>query len=42
MPGTLMLEAMSQTMTLAVTSMDEFSNEWEGLPTCKWNYQREI
>ena len=31
MPGTLLLEAMSQTMTLAVTSMDEFSNEWEGL-----------
>jgi len=31
MPGTLLLEAMSQTMTLAVTSMDEFSDEWGGL-----------
>ena len=31
MPGTLVLEAMSQTMTLAVTSMDEFSDEWGGL-----------
>ena len=31
MPGTLMLEAMSQTMTLAVNSMDKFSGEWEGL-----------
>jgi enoyl-[acyl-carrier protein] reductase II len=31
MPGTLLLEAMSQTLTLSVTSMDEFSNEWGGL-----------
>ena len=31
MPGTLLVEAMSQTMTLAVTSMDEFSDEWGGL-----------
>ena len=31
MPGTLLLEAMSQTMTLSVTSMDEFSDEWGGL-----------
>ena len=31
MPGTLLLEAMSQTMTLVVTSMDEFSDEWGGL-----------
>jgi len=31
MPGTLVLEAMSQTMTLAVTSMDEFSDERGGL-----------
>ena len=31
MPGTLVLEAMSQTMTLAVTSMDEFSDDWGGL-----------
>ena len=31
MPGTLVLEAMSQTMTLAVTSMDEFTDEWGGL-----------
>ena len=30
MPGTLVLEAMAQTMTLAVTSMDEFSDEWGG------------
>ena len=31
MPGTLILEAMSQTMTLAVSSMDEFSDELGGL-----------
>ena len=31
MPGTLLLEAMSQTMTLSVTSMDEFSDEWGGI-----------
>ena len=31
MPGTLLLEAMSQTLTLSVTSMDEFSDEWGGL-----------
>ena len=31
MPGTLLVEAMSQTMTLVVTSMDEFSDEWGGL-----------
>ena len=28
MPGTLLLEAMSQTMTLIVTSMEEFGNDW--------------
>jgi enoyl-[acyl-carrier protein] reductase II len=31
MPGTLLVEAMSQTITLTVTSMDEFSDEWGGL-----------
>ena len=31
MPGTLLLEAMSQTMTLTVTSMDEFIDNWGGL-----------
>ncbi len=31
MPGTLILEAMSQTMTLAITSMAEFSDKWEGV-----------
>ena len=31
MPGTLLLEAMSQTLTLSVPSMDEFSDEWGGL-----------
>ena len=30
MPGTLLVEAMSQTMTLVITSMDEFSDEWGG------------
>jgi enoyl-[acyl-carrier protein] reductase II len=31
MPGTLLLEAMSQTMTLVVTSMDKFKEEWGGV-----------
>ena len=31
MPGTLVLEAMSQTMTLAITSMDNANYELEGL-----------
>ena len=31
MPGTLLLEAMSQTMTLVVTSMDNFNEEWGGV-----------
>ena len=31
MPGSLLLEAMSQTMTLVVTSMDKFNEEWGGL-----------
>jgi enoyl-[acyl-carrier protein] reductase II len=31
MPGTLLVEAMSQTMSLAITSMDEFVDKWSGL-----------
>ena len=31
MPGTLLLEAMSQTITLSVTSMNEFNHEWGGI-----------
>lgn len=31
MPGSLLLEAMSQTMTLTVTSMDKFNKEWGGI-----------
>jgi len=31
MPGSLLLEAMSQTMTLAVSSMDKFTEKWGGL-----------
>ena len=31
MPGSLLLEAMSQTMTMAVTSMEEFNKEWGGI-----------
>lgn len=31
MPGSLLLEAMSQTMTLVVTSMDKFNEEWGGI-----------
>jgi enoyl-[acyl-carrier protein] reductase II len=31
MPGTLLLEAMSQTMTIVVTSMDKFDEEWGGV-----------
>ncbi len=31
MPGSLLLEAMSQTMTLIVTSMDQFENQWGGV-----------
>jgi len=30
MPGSLLVEAMSQTMTMVVTSMDEFNKEWGG------------
>lgn len=32
MPGTLLVEAMSQTMTLAITSMDDFDDKLGGLP----------
>ena len=32
MPGTLLLEAMSQTMTLAITSINQHNDELEGLP----------
>lgn len=31
MPGSLLLEAMSQTMTMVVTSMEEFNKEWGGI-----------
>jgi len=31
MPGSLLVEAMSQTMTMVVTSMDEFNKEWGGI-----------
>jgi enoyl-[acyl-carrier protein] reductase II len=31
MPGSLLLEAMSQTMTILVTSMDKFNEEWGGI-----------
>jgi enoyl-[acyl-carrier protein] reductase II len=31
MPGSILLEAMSQTMTLVVTSMDKFNEEWGGV-----------
>jgi enoyl-[acyl-carrier protein] reductase II len=31
MPGSLLFEAMSQTMTLVVTSMDKFNEEWGGV-----------
>jgi len=31
MPGSLLLEAMSQTMTMVVTSMDKFNEEWGGI-----------
>ena len=31
MPGSLLLEAMSQTMTILVTSMDKFNKEWGGI-----------
>jgi len=31
MPGSLLLEAMSQTMTMIITSMDKFNEEWGGI-----------
>jgi len=31
MPGSLILEAMSQTLTIVVTSMEEFDKEWGGV-----------
>jgi len=31
MPGSLLVEAMSQTMTMVITSMDEFNKEWGGI-----------
>jgi 3-hydroxymyristoyl/3-hydroxydecanoyl-(acyl carrier protein) dehydratase len=31
MPGSLIVEAMSQTMTMVVTSMDEFNRDWGGI-----------
>jgi enoyl-[acyl-carrier protein] reductase II len=31
MPGSLLVEAMSQTMTMVVTSMDEFNKDWGGI-----------
>ena len=31
MPGSLLVEAMSQTMTMLVTSMDKFNEEWGGI-----------
>jgi enoyl-[acyl-carrier protein] reductase II len=31
MPGSLLIEAMSQTMTILVTSMDNFNEEWGGI-----------
>lgn len=31
MPGSLLLEAMSQAMTMVVTSMEEFNKEWGGI-----------
>ena len=31
MPGSILVEAMSQTMTMVVTSMDEFNKNWGGI-----------
>ena len=31
MPGSLLIEAMSQTMTILVTSMENFNKEWGGV-----------